>query len=195
MDEKGPDAFRDGAVVNEGPIHTYEDWRTGRVCSERVIPSELFVDDVDGLYGSPTQMHRVRVIDREVLLESAWAKNDKKVAEAIKRCHVAAPDELGGVQQQVADSVAVGESWRLPSGVDPETGEPTDDGRHVIYIDNAVLNPGGGPHLEEAALPLLGVPLEARDLRLARHQPGAGADRLAGGDEPPAHHVPARLPA
>lgn len=140
MDEKGPDAFRDGAVVNEGPIHTYEDWRTGRVKSERVIPSELYVDDVDGLYGEPTQMHRVRVIDREVLLESAWAKNDKKVAEAIKKCHVANTDELGGVQQQVADSIAVGESWRLPSGVDPETEEPTDDGRHIIYISNAVLN-------------------------------------------------------
>lgn len=140
MDAKGADAFRDGVILNEGIVHTYEDWRTGRVASERVIPSELYVDEVDGLYGFPTQMHRVRNIDKDVLLESQWAKDDKKLAEAIKKCHVADRDELGGSYQHAANLIAVGESWHLPSGMDPETDQPADDGKHVIYIDNAVLN-------------------------------------------------------
>lgn len=141
MDAQGADAFRDGLVQNEGITKTYEDWRTGRVVSERVIPSELYVDEVDGLYRKPQQMHHVRTIDREVLLESEWAKGDKKVREAIKKCHIANKDELGGTHTVIADEIAVGESWRLPTGVDPETGELTEDGKHVIYIDNCVLNP------------------------------------------------------
>jgi hypothetical protein len=140
MDAKGPDVFRDGALMADGIIHTYADWVTKRVRSERVMPSELFVDEVDGFYGTPTQMHRVKMYDREQLLETEWAKGDKKIAQAIKDNHDTGPDGIGGSYQHLSDMIAVGESWHLPSGVD-EDGEPTDDGKHLIYISNAVLTP------------------------------------------------------
>lgn len=140
MDDKGPDVFRDGTMFPEGIVKTFEDPFTHRVKSERVLSSELYVDEVDGFYGEPTQMHHVKMYDREQLLESDWAKDDKKVAEAIKNNHDTGPQELGGSYEHLSDVIAVGESWRLPSGVD-KNGEPTDDGRHLIYISNAVLTP------------------------------------------------------
>jgi len=133
MDERGPDNFRDALILNEGIVHVFEDPVTGRVVTERVMPSELYVDEVDGFYGCPTQMHRIKNIDRQRLLEAFPEK-----ADAIRQCHISSRDELGGSYQYVADTVAVAESWHLPSGLDAN-GEPTKDGWHTIVIDNAVL--------------------------------------------------------
>ncbi len=133
MDEKGPDGFRDALILNDGILHVYEDPNTKRVVTERVMPSELYVDEVDGFYGQPTQMHRVKNVDKQRLIE-AFPEH----ADAIRGCHITSRDELGGTYQYVADSVAVAESWHLPSGWDAD-GNPTDDGAHAIVIDNAVL--------------------------------------------------------
>jgi hypothetical protein len=141
MDEKGQDAFRDATLSPLGAVHTYADWNTGRVRSERVMSHELFIDYSDGFYGDPRQMHRVKMVDREVLLETDWAKGNKDVAKAIKDCRDTGPLGYAGEYQALNDMIAVGESWHLPSGVD-EDGEPSDDGRHMVYISNAILTPG-----------------------------------------------------
>lgn len=139
MDSLGPEIFRDACLTPVGLAHTFEDPVTGRVKTERVLQNEVFVDYADGFYGHPTQMHRVRMMDREEVL-AAWGQDDKKVAEAIKSCRDSGPLGYGGEFQGLSDLVAVGESWHLPSGLD-QHGEPTDDGQHLIFISNAILTP------------------------------------------------------
>lgn len=134
MDQIGPDMFRDGMLAPAGVAHTYADWVTKRVRTERVHPGELYVDYSDGFYDDPTQMHRVKMVDKDRLME-AFPDH----ADAIMKCNDTGPNFISN-EQTLTEQVAVGESWHLPSGVD-EDGKPSDDGKHVIYISNAVLTP------------------------------------------------------
>jgi hypothetical protein len=132
MDKIGPDIFRDSMYAPFGVVHTFADWATKRVRSERVMPGELYIDYTDGFYGDPTQMHRVKMMDKD-RLKAAFPEH----AEAIEKCNDTGPLFVNN-DQLLTDQVAVGESWHLPSGID-DNGEPTDDGCHAIYIANQVL--------------------------------------------------------
>lgn len=116
----GPIIFRDGCVSGDGIVLVFA--RNGRVVYERVIASELYVDWVDGFYDSPRQMHRVKNIDRQVLIE---AFPDKK---SLIEIAASASAEIIGIVQNVSDQVMVFESWHLPSGPD------ANDGLHTINI-------------------------------------------------------------
>ena len=131
----GGEAFLDACVWGDGIIHVYE--LNGRVKFERVIASELWVDDMDGFYGEPRSLHRCTDLDRGVLLalaESWLAKEKDKDREAvldkIRRAKASKPDESPGF---LADKVAVAESWHLPSC------EGADDGRHTITIADCCI--------------------------------------------------------
>lgn len=121
----GIDAFRDGAVLGDGIIHVYD--CHGRVKWERVIPSELYVDMVEGFLGDPRQLHRVKNVDRQVLIDLFPSKK-----RAILEADSASAD-LVGTYQNVSDQVTVCESWHLPSGPDAT------DGLHVIAVDKELL--------------------------------------------------------
>ena len=125
--EKTAYAFRDACVFGNGVIHVYEDEDTGRCKFERVIPSELYVDNMEAFYGYPRQMHRVKNVDRSVLKE-LYPQHKEKINEAN-----AATIDITGTYQAVADQVTIVESWHLPSGKDAS------DGQHVIAIDNCIL--------------------------------------------------------
>lgn len=125
-----PLVFRDACVYGDGITHVFAE--NGRVKHERVLASELYVDDVEGFYGHPRQMHRVKQVDRAVLA-GLFPEKEKKIRAA----QIDQPTELGlGDGQAVADQLTVIESWHLPSG--PEAG----DGRHVITIPDVVLYSG-----------------------------------------------------
>lgn len=117
--------LRDGCVFGDGVIHVFK--HHSRVRYERVLASELFVDQVEAFYGEPRQMHRPKIIDRAVALD-LWPKK----AAAIRRENSASKD-MSSTYQNVADQIRVIESWRLPSG--PDAG----DGRHTITLANSVL--------------------------------------------------------
>lgn len=120
-----PAAFRDSAVFGDGLIHVFP--KQGRVAWERVLPTELYVDEIEGFYGLPRQMHRVKSMDRQVVLEAFPKCADKiLLAKPINA-------ERAGDVQFVSDQIAVMESWHLPSG--PKAG----DGRHVISVSTCVL--------------------------------------------------------
>lgn len=127
MAKKGPEAFRDCEVFGDGILHVFPNFQTGEVEYERVIPSELYVDIVDSFYGNPRQMHRVKNVDRDVLIEKFPEHKTK-----IMNCSEARSD-LYGVMPQVVNQLAVAESWHLPSG--PDAG----DGLHVITITGETL--------------------------------------------------------
>lgn len=117
--------FRDGAIVGDGVVHVFEQY--GRVKFERVIASELLVDEVEAFYGQPRQLHRAKNIDRSVLADLFPDKKDL-IATA-----KTATTDISGVAQNVSDQVTVIESWHLKSGPDAK------DGRHVICIENGYL--------------------------------------------------------
>ena len=120
----GTTVFRDAAVWGDGFIHVFA--KGDRVCHERVMSSEIFVDDVESLYGSPRQMHRVKQVDRQVLFDMFPDDADKIAGAKPSRT-----EEAG--RSIVADMLTVRESWHLPSG------PGADDGKHCITIDGAVL--------------------------------------------------------
>lgn len=121
----GLSCFRDGAIVGDGIVHVFE--RHGRVTFERVLASELYVDEMEAFYGQPRQLHRAKNVDRAVLADLFPDK--KALIEPAKN----AATDLIGVSKNVADQVTVVESWHLPSGPDAT------DGMHVISIEEGIL--------------------------------------------------------
>jgi hypothetical protein len=117
--------FKDACVLGDGLVHVFE--HCGRIKFERVIPSEMFVDQVESFYGEPRQLHRVKMVDRQVLAELFPDKKSK-----IKDANSASMD-LINTYQNVADQVAVCESWHLPSGPEAK------DGLHCISLDGEML--------------------------------------------------------
>lgn len=125
----GPIIFRDGCVSGDGFVHVFA--KDGRIKYERVIPSEIYIDWVDGFYGKPRQMHRVKNIDRQVLIDMFPNKKT-----AIMNANSASAD-MTGTAQNVSDQVTVVESWHLRSGLTVK------DGVHSINIaeDNLIDEP------------------------------------------------------
>ncbi len=134
----GSDAQRDAEIFGDGLL--FVSIRNGRVHFERVLSAEVWVDEVDGLYGRPRQMHWVRGVDREELI--AWVKDGdqsadfkKKAIAAILRAPKADLRVHTGSQPDSSDLIVVCESWHLRSGPDAK------DGKHCISIDGALIDP------------------------------------------------------
>lgn len=118
--------FTDACVMGTGAMKFYADESKGQVCVERVLIDEIIVDDAEGMYGKPRQLHQRKYLSRDVLLQMF-----PKFANQIKSA-------TGGVKgdnsaSMAADLVKVIESWHLPSGPNAK------DGKHVICIENATL--------------------------------------------------------
>jgi len=123
--ELGNQVFRDACVFGTGIVHCFTHY--GRVKFERVLASEIFVDEEEGYYGKPRQMHRVKNIDRQVLAE--LFPNKKRI---ISECATPVIN-LNGGYENISDVITVRESFHLPSGPDAK------DGIHVISIGNGIL--------------------------------------------------------
>lgn len=130
--ELGGLAQRDAEIFGDGLIFVTEKLSKDgkpRVAFERVISAELWVDEVEGAYGKPRQLHWVRGIDREQLIA---AFPDKR---ALLERAAAAPLQQNGTPATTADLVVVRESWHLPSNAKAK------DGKHCISIDEGLLDP------------------------------------------------------
>jgi uncharacterized protein YeaC (DUF1315 family) len=119
--------FVDACVFGTGVMHVYKD--DAKVCFERVLPDEILVDDAEGIYGSPRQVHRTKYVHREILLDLEGL--DKNAKQAI----VDAPAGMPGDNTSVyaGDLIAVVESWHLRSS------ENAKDGKHVLSIKGTTL--------------------------------------------------------
>jgi hypothetical protein len=123
-----PLIFRDAAIFGTGIIHPFRSH--GKVCAERVYPSEILVDPVDSMYGDPRILYRVKMIEKNVL-----AKAFPRFAETIEL----APENIIDRPTQTDQNtrmVEVVEAWHLPSSPEAE------DGKHIIAVEGAQLNPG-----------------------------------------------------
>lgn len=121
---KGPMTFRDGCVFDGGITHVFAHF--SRVRFERVMPGELLIDEVEAFYGEPRSIHRVKNVDRSVLLELFPEKTSSIKMAALF-------DGKGGFDT-LSDQVTVRDSIHLPSGPSAK------DGFRVLSINNDVLS-------------------------------------------------------
>ena len=122
--QKGRSVFVDGCAFGTGALKIYAE--NGQVKSEKVFINEIIVDEAEGIYGEPRQMHQKKAVFREVLAES-FPEHREKIFSATSSLREDYREEF------YADMVYVIESWHLPSGAGAE------DGRHTISIDNCTL--------------------------------------------------------
>ncbi len=118
--DKAEQILRDAMVTGSGCALVYET-QDKKVGVERVLQTELLVDQNESMYGEPRQIYRLKLVDRAVL---ASAFKDR-MAE-IKIAEAAYPDSSNDATETVSDMVMVVEAWRLPSGPGMK------DGRHMI---------------------------------------------------------------
>lgn len=123
----GSEGQRDCGIFGDGFIFVTK--RHGRVVHERVLGSELWVDELEAMYGCPRQLHWVRAVDREELIGIF------PEAEDIIRDATRADFKEAGVPSTASDMVTVRESWHLRSGPDAK------DGKHTVSISGHLLDP------------------------------------------------------
>jgi hypothetical protein len=119
--------LRDAAVLGAGCLKVYED-NNNRVAIERVLLTELLVDENEASYGNPRQLYQFKLVDRSVLI-SLFPEHKSEVNKAEQ----AFPDTTGQAERSVADQVMVVEGWHLPSGPN------ANDGKHVIACSSGML--------------------------------------------------------
>lgn len=123
--EKRAQTFKDSCIFGTGVLKIYKS--QGDIKAERVYPAEIIVDDVEGFYGDPRQLHQTKFVHKDSLIA-----NYPKHKTAIENVNVNTT-KYNSLQPQHSDLVLVVESWKRPS-------KPgANDGRHSITIENEVL--------------------------------------------------------
>lgn len=119
--------FRDGCVLGLGALKMWT--QDGEIKAERVISEEIIVDEMEGAYGSPRQLHQVKNMHREVALDLYGTTPAKR--QAIEEARKV--DKDGSQQKSSADMIRVTESWHLRSGPKAR------DGKHTITVSSGTL--------------------------------------------------------
>lgn len=119
-------AFLDSCIFGTGAVKFFiED---GEIKSERVFINELKIDDVDGYYGKPRQLHQIKFLHKSVL-KNMFPEKTIEIDKAAKDDSKFKANRNGVYQ----DMVRVVESWHLRSG------KKAKDGKHSLSISNCTL--------------------------------------------------------
>jgi uncharacterized membrane protein YuzA (DUF378 family) len=130
--DKATKILRDSIVMGTGCLKVYEG-DDGKVCVDRVLITDLFVDDNDSINGEPQQLLQLKLMDRDKL-----AANNPKAKTIIDETPQSYPDNAPDSGRTTADQVMVVEGWKLPSGPDPDT-KGYIPGRHTIATVSGVI--------------------------------------------------------
>lgn len=115
--EKGPKALKDALTIGCGAAKVYEG-DSKKVCVDRKLISNLYVDDNDSINGEPQQLIELELADREKFFyERGRSKKEKEIIEKTPNSY---PDNSPDSGRTASDQIMVVEGWRLPSGSDPE---------------------------------------------------------------------------
>lgn len=101
---KGAECFRDAAIWGDGFMHVFA--RGGKLHHERVVGAELWLDEVEAQYGTPRNLYRVKVVDRDELA-GYFPEFRKDIMDADKA------KETQQASQNISDMVTVCEAWHL----------------------------------------------------------------------------------
>jgi len=123
---EGEKAFKDSAIFGTGAVKIYPE--NDNIKAERVFIEEIVLDDVESYYGKPRQMHQIKHIHKEVLIQMF-----PKQEVMIERANNDDDKYSTSYVKQAKNLIRVIESWHLPSGKNAK------DGRHSIVISNAKL--------------------------------------------------------
>lgn len=123
---KGLKCFRDAGIWGDGLMHVYP--RAGKLHHERVLCSELWVDEVEAMLGSPRNLFRVKDVDRDELC--SYFSDDPEAVKAIEKA--SRITDYGARGDNLSDLVRVVEAWHRAS--EDEDGELV-GGKHGFIID------------------------------------------------------------
>jgi hypothetical protein len=119
--------FRDGTLFDIGAMKIYREG--GKICYDRVLSNELYVDEVDAAYGDPSHIHQAKY----VLKDTLKAMYPKSQHLAIDQAAYVFEGEGQFASNTDTRYAIVIESWHKRSG------EKAKDGRHTICLSNTVL--------------------------------------------------------
>lgn len=126
---RAKEAFKDGQIFDVGIVKLCREDDSGRMYFERVFPNEIYVDETDAFYGSPSHIHQAKYILKDKLKELYPAKYHLAIDQAT--------NAMEGEGQFASNTdtryAVVIESWHLPSAPGAK------DGRHTICVSNQVL--------------------------------------------------------
>ncbi len=131
--EKATKILRDTIVMGTGCLKVYEG-DDHKVCVDRVMITDLFVDDNDSINGEPQQLLQLKLMDRDKLL----ANSPKKSEAVIEGTPQSYPDNAPDSGRTTADQVMVVEGWKLASGPDKEAPGYV-AGRHTLATVNGII--------------------------------------------------------
>jgi hypothetical protein len=125
--ESGVDSALDACVFGTGAIKIYacED----KIRAERVYPGELYVDELEALYGNPQQLFQRKFISKDTL-KTLFPKFEEEINKS-GMVSTNYYDDIG--YTPLIEQIEVIEAWHLPSS------SSSKDGRHIIFIEDAVL--------------------------------------------------------
>ncbi len=132
--EKASKMLRDGCIMGSGILKVYRGY-DDKVKVDRVMATDLYVDENDSLNGDPQQMIQLALVDRECLFARTVGSKEKA---AIANTPQSYPDNAPETGRTVADQVMVVEGWKLPTGDDPEAPGYV-PGRHTIATTGGVI--------------------------------------------------------
>lgn len=120
------DAFLDAAVMGTGFVYAYR--QDTEICFERIFPSEVIIDQQEGLYKTPQTMYRRKWMSKDTLIamypgEEGGIRNSGGPSPSVHEFQMHNREDL----------VEVTEAWKLP------TQKGKADGWHVIATDKVIL--------------------------------------------------------
>ncbi len=121
---KGQRVFVDSEVFGTGAMKWFIDPIDKEIKCERVFIEELVVDDVEGMYENPRQLHQKKLYSRDILI-NMFPQHE----EAINGC----VSSNTSASNSIADQIQVIESWHLPAS------KGSKDGKHAICCSGATL--------------------------------------------------------
>jgi hypothetical protein len=130
--EKAVKMLRDTIVMGTGALKVYEG-ENNKVCVDRVLITDLYVDENDSLNGDPQTLYQLKLIDRSRL----EADNPKKRA-IIAVTPQSYPDNTPDSGRTISDQILVVEGWKVASGPDPEAPGYV-PGRHTIATVGGII--------------------------------------------------------
>lgn len=131
--EKAARILKDGLTIGTGCLKVYEG-DDKKVCVDRVLVSDLYVDDNDSINGEPQQLIQLKLVDRDKFL----ANSPKDAKKVILNTPQSYPDNSADSGRTVGDQIMAVEGWKLPSGPDPEAPGYV-PGRHTIATVEGVV--------------------------------------------------------
>ena len=131
--EKAVQMLRDCLVMGTGCLKVYEG-ENEKVCVDRVMITDLYVDENDSIDADPQTLIQVKLMDRDKLM----ANSDKAEQLIIAASPNSVPDNSPDSGRTTSDQVMVVEGWKLPSGADPKAPGYV-PGRHTLATQSGVI--------------------------------------------------------